>query len=70
MGNLLDQFTAGRIVSTVSIGTPNIEDRSKPMKDHNLHSCYLRLGSTIIAMFKYALAVLLVCSCQHHCAIM
>ena len=67
-GNVLDQFTAGKIVSTVSVGTPNIEARSKPMKDPDLQSCYLRLGS-IIAMFKYTLAASLVCSCQHRCAI-
>ena len=64
MVNLLDQFTAGRIVSTISIGGTNIANKVK--SDHN-HDGYFKSGSVVIVMLKYTLAALLVtpgvCQC-------
>lgn len=62
--NLLDQLTAGRIVSTTSIGGTNIANKVK--SDHN-HDGYFKSGSAVIVMLKYTLAALLVtpgvCQC-------
>ena len=54
--NLLDQLTAGKIVSTISIGGTNIANKVK--SDRN-HDGYFKSGSAVIAMFKYTLAALL-----------
>ena len=67
LDNLLDQLTAGRIVSTISIGGTNIANKVK--SDHN-HDGYFKSGSisAVIVMLKYyTLAALLVtpgvCQC-------